>query len=66
MLLRLNYFGTQDRMEWWQDKMPTYAYVHGKRMGFYPEKPNKTDSIEYMHAVWHVGHPTRWTKLRVI
>jgi hypothetical protein len=66
MLARLNYFGAQKRAPWFKDNMPEWAYVHSKRMGFNPEKPNDTDSVEYAHFVWRKGyHPTH-TKLRVI
>ncbi len=38
MLLRLNYFGTQDRLEFWRGCMPILTYVHAKRMSFWPKE----------------------------
>jgi hypothetical protein len=64
MLLRLNYFGSQKRKAWWQANMPTWCYVHSERMSFTPD--GKTDSIEYMHAVWVKGQHPKFTQLRVI
>lgn len=53
MLLRLIFWGSKDRNEWLKENMPKYCYVHGyPRMGFIPEKPRATDSIEYAHFVW--------------
>lgn len=66
MLLRLNYFGSQKRGPWFKRHMPIDSYVHSKRMGFYPERPRKTDSIEYMHAVWQQGVNPDHTQLRII
>jgi hypothetical protein len=75
MLARLNFFGSQDRKLWWQDRMPTLAYVHSRRMQFmdrYPEghakfglKPGG-DSCEYVHLVWIKGKNPRFAQLRVI
>jgi hypothetical protein len=65
MLLRLNFFGSDKRFPFFQGKMPQRAYVHHRRMGFTPD--GKTDSIEYMHAVWHRARvPSPATTLRVI
>ena len=50
MLLRLNFFGSQDREEFFRDNMPESIYVHSRRMSFTPD--NKTDSVEYAHFVW--------------
>lgn len=66
MLLRLNYFGTQKRQLFWQERMPMLTYVHSKRPGFDPARPGKTDSTEYMHAVWQKGTYPYLTNLRVI
>lgn len=79
-LARLNFFGADCRRDWWREHMPTYAYVHSKRMSFKtplsealakklgkkPGKPGQTDSIEYAHLVWIQGQNPRWTQLRVI
>lgn len=64
-LLRLNYFGTQERSEWLKSLMPEYTYVHARRASFDPVT-NRTDSIEYMHAVWRKGHYPKHTMLRII
>jgi hypothetical protein len=64
MLLRLNYFGTEKRKAWWQANMPVATYIHSKRIGFTPD--GKTDSVEYMHAVWVKGRSPKHTALRVI
>lgn len=52
MLLRLNFFGSVKRKEFWTEKpgMPKYTFVHHKRMSFTDD--SKTDSVEYMHCVW--------------
>lgn len=66
MLLRLNFFGSEERNKFFRDgNMPTCSYVHAKRLGFTPD--NKCDSIEYQHCVWlnddRLNHETR---LRVL
>jgi len=64
MLLRLNFFGSKARKEFWDQQLPIYAYVHHRRMSFTDD--GKTDSIEYMHAVWQKGNYPKHTKLRII
>ncbi len=64
-LLRLNYFGGQKRSEWLRTMMPERCYVHARRISFDPIH-RRTDSIEYMHAVWRKGHYPTATQLRVI
>jgi len=64
MLLRLNYFGTQKRRDWWKGHMPLLTYVHSERMGFTDD--GKTDSIEYMHCVWQKDNFPAKTRLSVI
>jgi hypothetical protein len=59
MLLRLNYFGSQRRKEWWWFNRPSWIFIHSKRMSF--TRDGKTDSIEYMHCVW--TKPTNLTNL---
>jgi len=67
MLLRLNFFGSEKRYNFLKDNMPEECYVHSKRMGFIPEQPNKTDSIEYAHFVWRNRHNRDYsTNLRII
>ena len=50
MLLRLNFFGSKKRYQFWQENMPKYIFVHSERMSFTDD--GETDSIEYMHAIW--------------
>jgi hypothetical protein len=64
MLLRLNFFGGKLRKDMWDKQMPKYAFVHNRRMSFTDD--GKTDSIEYMHAVWQKGHYPEFTRLKVI
>lgn len=64
MLLRLNFFGSQERSAWFKSFMPLATYVHSKRMKF--TNTGGTDSIEYMHAVWRVGYNPKHTHLRVL
>lgn len=63
MLLRLNFFGTKEREEFWKDNMPILTFVHRKRISFLK---GATDSIEYMHCVWKQGVKQNHTKLIVI
>lgn len=67
-LLRLNFFGSQKRSEWFKTHMPILTYVHSRRIKFTNATTNiaGTDSIEYMHCVWEVGNYPKFTKLRVI
>lgn len=64
MLLRLNYFGSKARKAFWDRHLPINVYVHHRRMSFTDD--GKTDSIEYMHAVWQKGNFPTHTKLRII
>lgn len=82
MLLRLNFFGSQSREEFFKKYKPEYAFVHHIRIGFTDKKDNEgyaifdkngnpkrgsTDSIEYMHAVWHKSNlQPSYTKLILI
>ena len=63
-LLRLNYFGTQKRYEFWQKYMSKYTFVHHKRMSFTDE--GGTDSIEYAHFVWQKNNYPKFSKIKVI
>ena len=40
--------------------MPKYVFVHNRRMSF--AEDGKTDSIEYMHAVWQKGYRSKFTQ----
>ncbi len=64
MLLRLNYLGSNERFEFWQKQLPTWIYVHHRRMSFTDD--GKTDSIEYMHAVYQKGTDPDFSMLKVI
>lgn len=69
MLLRLNFFGSDERNEFFlSGNMPDMAYVHSKRLGFTPD--SHKDSVEYVHAIWRrdrTGNPVcHETKLRVL
>jgi hypothetical protein len=63
MLLRLNFFGSKERAEFWKDNMPSITFVHRKRISFLK---GATDSIEYMHCVWIKGVNQNHTKLVII
>ena len=62
MLLRVNFFGSDKRFDFFQRHMPERAYIHHKRISF---TGKGQDSIEYMHAVWSATKHKE-TKLRVI
>ena len=64
MLLRLNFFGSQERSQWFKGNMPWACYVHSKRLKF--TNAGGTDSIEYMHCCWKVGEHPKFTKLRIL
>lgn len=64
MLLRLNFFGSDSRYDFFQHNMPKYCFVHHKRISFTDD--HKTDSIEYCHMVWQKGYHSKSTQLYVI
>ena len=64
MLLRLNYLGGKLRKDLWDKYMPSYIFVHNRRMSFTDD--GKTDSIEYAHYVWKKGEHPKFSKLMVI
>lgn len=64
MLLRITYFGSQDRHPFWKEHMPLYTYVHSTRMSFTSD--GNTDAVEYMHCIWKPGVYPKFTQLRVI
>lgn len=64
MLLRLNFFGSKQRKQFWEDFMPRYAFVHHKRIGFTGN--GSTDSIEYMHCCWQKGNYPKFCELKII
>lgn len=63
MLLRLNFFGSKKRKEFWENNMPILTYVHRERISF---TGGQTDSIEYMHCVWKKGVNQNFTKLEIL
>lgn len=64
MLLRLNFLGSKARKEFFKDNMPEYIYVHNRRMSFTDD--GKTDSIEYIHAVWKKGRNQNHSTIKII
>jgi hypothetical protein len=64
MLLRLNFFGSQQRKLFWDRFMPQYAFVHNKRMSFTENRT--TDSIEYMHCCWKKEQYPEFCKIKII
>ncbi len=64
MLLRLNFFGSQARRDFFKNNMPKFTFVHSKRMRFL--NTGGTDSIEYMHCIWEKGRKQDTTTLRII
>jgi len=63
MLLRLNFFGSKKRKEFWKNNMPILTFVHRERISF---TNGQTDSIEYMHCVWKKGINQNHTILKII
>ncbi len=49
MLLRLNFFGSQKRRNFFENNMPKYCFIHHRRISF---TGGPTDSIEYAHFVF--------------
>lgn len=64
MLLRLNFFESRSRFEFFKKYRPKYCYVHHERMSFSDD--GKRDSIAYCHMVFKKGYNGKYTKLRVI
>lgn len=63
-LLRINFFGSQKRLQFFQDYMPNYCYVSSKRPSF---RKGPTDSTEYAHFVWaKSASKNKWCQTRVI
>lgn len=63
-LLRLNFFGAQKRLEFFQKHMPVYTVVSSKRPKFVEGK--QTDATEYCHMIWQKGNYPKHSKLYVI
>jgi hypothetical protein len=77
MLLRLNYFGSSARKQFFEENMPFSCYIHHKRINFIPDsmkqqmiknglKPPSGDSIEYAHFVWKKGVNNKFCKTYLI
>ena len=64
MLLRLNFFESKQRKEFFDTYMPRYAFVHHRRMSF--TENGVTDSVAYMHCVWQKGNYPEFCNLKVI
>lgn len=64
MLLRLNFLGSKGRKVFFEQYPPERIYVHHRRMSFTDD--GKTDSIEYMHAVWRKDYKPNETLLKII
>lgn len=62
MLLRLNFWGSKKRAEFFRKHMPIATYVHAQRMSF--SEANGTDSVEYAHTVWQQGRSPKFSFLR--
>ncbi len=66
LLQRLNWLGTIKRREFWVNAPLQTVYVHHKRASFYPDKPNRKDSIEYAHFVFKKGFAPNSATIKVI
>lgn len=64
MLLRLNFLETKARKEFFDNYMPTWIFVHHKRMSF--TDAGGTDSVAYCHMVWKKNDYPKFAKIRVI
>ncbi|UPL50539.1 hypothetical protein [Hymenobacter sublimis] len=53
MLLRLNFFGSLSRKEFFSNNMPLYCFVHTQRPRF---NKNSSENAEYAHFVWKKGY----------
>lgn len=63
MLLRLNFFGSRKRKEFFEEHMPKYCFIHHKRISF---TDGATDSIEYAHFVWEKDSKNNYCKTYLI
>lgn len=62
MLLRLNFLETKARKEFFDNYMPTWIFVHHKRMSF--TDAGGTDSVAYCHMVWKKNDYPKFAKIR--
>ena len=64
LLLRLNFFGSKKRFEWWQNKIPSRVYVLSNRPSF---TGKGTDATEYAWFIWEKNdRPIEKTEFKVI
>lgn len=64
MLLRLNFLETKARKDFFDNYMPTWIFVHHKRMSF--TDAGGTDSVAYCHMVWKKNDYPKFANIRVI
>lgn len=64
MLLRLNFLETKARKDFFDNYMPTWIFVHHKRMSF--TDAGGTDSVAYCHMVWKKNDYPKFAKIKVI
>ena len=64
MLLRLNFLETKARKDFFDNYMPTWIFVHHKRMSF--TDAGGTDSVAYCHMVWKKNDYPKFAKIRVV
>lgn len=64
MLLRLNFLETKARKEFFDNYMPSWIFVHHKRMSFI--EGGGTDSVAYCHMVWKKGDYPEFSQIKVI
>jgi hypothetical protein len=63
MLVRLNFFGSVGRRDFWQHHTPTYCIVHAQRPRF---TASGGDNCEYCHVVWKKGENPDHTRMYVV
>lgn len=64
MLLRISFLESGKRFDFWRNNMPSYIYLHHRRMSF--TNDGKTDSDAYAHYVWIKGENPEFAQLKVI
>jgi hypothetical protein len=61
-LLRLNFWGSQQRATFFRKNTPVAVYVHSKRMRF--SDLMSADSVEYAHFIWQLGVKRKFSMVR--
>jgi hypothetical protein len=64
MLLRVNFFGSQKRNEWFEKFRPEWAVVSSRRPSFRAD--GQTDASEYAHFIWNKRWDKSYTKTETI